>query len=101
MEKVEQPNDIHEQNMRYFQFDLLFRSRPKCPEHDLEPPDAIKLILTLLVEQTKVRQPHLARLRCLLEAAGAKHLLFFLCARLTDDSQDYRFADQSALPMAR
>jgi hypothetical protein len=44
MEKVEQPNDIHEQNMRYFQFDLFFRSRPKCPEHDLEPPDAIMLI---------------------------------------------------------
>ena len=46
MEKVEQPNDIDEQNMRDFQFDLVFRPRPKCPAHDLQPPDAITLIFS-------------------------------------------------------
>lgn len=30
----------------------LFGSRPKCPKHDLKPPDAIISFLTLLVEQT-------------------------------------------------
>jgi len=101
MESVEQPNDVHEQNMRDFQFDLPFRSRPKGPQHDLEPPDAIMLIFNAARRADKGRQPHLARLRCLLKAACARHLLFFLCARLRDDSQDYRFADQSALPVAR
>ena len=52
MENVEQPNDVHEQNTRDFQFDLPFRISTEMPKHDLKPPDAIISFLTLLVEQT-------------------------------------------------
>jgi len=57
--------------------------------------------LTLLVEQTKLDNRTLQDCGVCLEAACAKQVLFSLCARLRDDSQDYRLADQSALPVAR
>ena len=42
--KLRITNDVDQQDMCDLEFDLFLKPRPKCPEHDLEPPDAIMLI---------------------------------------------------------